>query len=161
MRWMILPYLRYFDFTRRSRRLEYWWFFVFWVILAIALGIGMFATVAGSMEGIRQGSVSALAGAGAGFWTLFGVFGLFFLASLIPMIAVQVRRLHDLGVSGWWYLAYVVGGMVLPEVPEVGNGLNSLLALGWIVWMFFPGTAGPNKYGDDPKDPVSVGSVFA
>jgi uncharacterized membrane protein YhaH (DUF805 family) len=158
---MILPYRRYFDFHGRSRRLEYWWFFVFWVILAIAFGIAAVATIAGNLQAMMQGSASAFAGVGAAFWTLLALFGLFFIGSLIPMIAVQVRRLHDLGVSGWWYLAYVAGGVVLPEVPNVGNALNGLLALGWIVWMFFPGTQGPNRYGEDPKDPVGVGGVFA
>ena len=161
MHWMILPYRRYFDFSGRSRRLEYWWFFVFWVLLALALGIAMVATVAGSLNGIMQGSTAAFENLGGAFWLLLVLFGLFFLASLIPMIAVQVRRLHDLGVSGWWYLAYAIGGNVLGAIPDVGSGLSSLASLCWIAWMFFPGTAGPNKYGDDPKEPVSIGSVFA
>lgn len=161
MRWMILPYLRYFDFTGRSRRLEYWWFFVFFVLVFLALIIVAVAAGVSTSNAMAADPERLMRDFGAGLWALIALIGLFFLASLIPMIAVQVRRLHDRGVSGWWYLAYIIGGMVLPEVPEVGNGLNSLLALGWIVWMFFPGTKGPNKYGDDPKDPVSVGSVFA
>lgn len=161
MHWMILPYRRYFDFTGRSRRLEYWWFFVFWVLLTLALGIAMVATVAGSVEGIMRGSIAPFAGVGAAFWIFLALFGLFFLASLIPIVAVQVRRLHDLGFSGWWYLAYVIGGNAVGSVPEFGPSLNGLVSLCWIAWMFFPGTTGPNKYGDDPKNPQTLGSVFA
>lgn len=160
MEWMILPYRRYFNFSGRSRRLEYWWFTVFLFLVSILLVIGLFATIAGNLQAMMQGSAAAFAGVGSGFWLLLGLFGLFGLASLIPMIAVQVRRLHDLGVSGWWYLAYVVAGGALGQSSEIGNGLSSLLSLGWIVWMFFPGTKGPNKWGEDPKDPVGA-SVFA
>ncbi len=63
-------------------------------------------------------------------------------------VLVGVRDLLDLGVEG--------GLLVLGLLDE-----NGLLALGWIVWMFFPGTKGPNKYGDDPKNPQNLGTVFA
>jgi uncharacterized membrane protein YhaH (DUF805 family) len=159
MHWMILPYRRYFDFSGRSRRKEYWWFFVFWVLLAVMLGVGLVASVAGNLQGLMQGGPRAFASLGS-VWIVFAVFGLFFLASLIPLIAVQVRRLHDLGVSGWWYLAYIAAGPALAMVPNVGDGLRGLVSIGWIVWMFFPGTTGPNKYGDDPKQPFSA-EIFA
>jgi uncharacterized membrane protein YhaH (DUF805 family) len=159
MHWMILPYRRYFDFSGRSRRKEYWLFFLFWVLLMVVLAIGAFASVAGSLQGMMQGGPQAFARLGS-LWVVFVVFGLFFLASLIPMLAVQVRRLHDLGVSGWWYLAYVVAGSVLPQIPNVGDSFNGLIGIGWIVWMFFPGTKGPNSYGDDPKHPFSA-EIFA
>ena len=160
MHWMILPYRRYFEFSGRSRRKEYWGFFLFWVLLAMALAIGIVASFAGNLQAMVQGGPQALAGLGSGFWVLTAVFVLFFLASLVPMIAVQVRRLHDLGVSGWWYLAYVAAGALLPEIPNVGDGLNGLISIGWIVWMFFPGTQGPNRFGDDPKQPFSA-EIFA
>jgi uncharacterized membrane protein YhaH (DUF805 family) len=160
MHWMILPYRRYFDFSGRSRRKEYWWFFVFWVLLALALGVGAVASFAGRLQGMVQGGPQAFAGLGSGFWVLLAIFGVFFLASLIPMIAVQVRRLHDLGVSGWWYLAYIASGALLPLVPNAGEGLNAVVSLGWLVWMFFPGTKGANRFGDDPKDPLDT-AIFA
>ena len=87
---------------------------------------------------------------------LTAAFGLFFLASLVPMVAVQVRRLHDLGVSGWWYLGYLVVGGLAPAIPNVGDSLNGLITIGWIVWMFFPGTQGANRFGDDPKQPFDA-----
>ena len=160
MYWMILPYRRYFDFSGRSRRKEFWGFFLFWVLLTVILGIAAVATFAGRLQGMVQGGPQAFAALGGAFWVLVAVFVLFFLASVIPMVAVQVRRLHDLGVSGWWYLASIASGALLPAIPHVGDGLNALISIGWIVWMCFPGTRGANRFGDDPKEPFSV-EVFA
>lgn len=161
MRWMILPYLRYFDFSGRSRRLEYWWFFVFFVAVFFVLVIAAVAAGVSAANAVSANPDRLFREAGMGLWTLIGIIGLFFLGSLIPMVGVQVRRLHDLGVSGWWYLAYFLGSNALQAVPDLGPSLGSLAGLCWIAWMFFPGTTGPNKYGEDPKDPVGVGSVFA
>lgn len=58
------------------------------------------------------------------------------IATLVPTIAISVRRLHDLNKSGWYYL--------LMLVPIVG-----LIIL--LVWFCQEGTYGRNQYGDDPK----------
>lgn len=74
-----------------------------------------------------------------------GLLGLWFLGSLIPSIAVTVRRFHDQDKSGWFYL--------LSFIPYVGG----LIAL---VFMLIEGTRGPNRFGPDPKDPGSA-NVFS
>jgi uncharacterized membrane protein YhaH (DUF805 family) len=61
--------------------------------------------------------------------------GLVSLALFFPSLAVLFRRLHDTDRSGWWWL--------LSFVPLIG----------WIVLIVFnvtKGTAGPNRFGDDP-----------
>ena len=57
------------------------------------------------------------------------------LALLLPTLAVMVRRLHDLNQSGWRAPAWFVP------------------ILGWLllIWLAFPGTVGPNRFGLDPK----------
>ena len=60
----------------------------------------------------------------------------FFLAVLIPGMAVGVRRLHDTGRSGWWALI----GMV----PFIG-----IIIL--LVWAVQDSQTGDNKYGPNPK----------
>jgi uncharacterized membrane protein YhaH (DUF805 family) len=160
MHWMILPYRRYFEFSGRSRRKEYWFFALFTTVVIVALMGAAVGVVAANLQGMMEWTPAAWQNLGVGFWILGGLLVLFALASIIPGVAVQVRRLHDLGVSGWWYLAFLVGGAVLDQVPNAGQGLGSLLSIGWIVWMFMPGTKGPNAYGEDPKDPVNV-AVFA
>lgn len=65
---------------------------------------------------------------------------LYSLALLLPNIAVCMRRLHDIDRTGWWLLM-----MLLPII-------------GWIVLLVFycqPGTAGANRFGEDPKAAVT------
>lgn len=70
---------------------------------------------------------------------MFGVAGvgliLFFLVSLIPSIAVGVRRLHDTDRSGWWYL--------IGFIPYIG-------ALILLIFFVLPGSAGYNRFGPPP-----------
>ena len=61
--------------------------------------------------------------------------GLYILASLIPMIAIQFRRLHDTNKSGWWWL-------LLP-LPVVN--------LAYFVWLMDDGDKGRSRFGPDPK----------
>jgi uncharacterized membrane protein YhaH (DUF805 family) len=134
MQWMILPYRRYFEFAGRSRRREYWLFALFYLLVLVALNV-MFGTneVAHSPTGFGYGS--RLAGGGGLLGSLFG------LASLIPALAVSVRRLHDQDRSGWLLL--------LGLIPLFGG-----FAL--LVLMCLDGTRGPNRFGADPKDPGSA-----
>jgi uncharacterized membrane protein YhaH (DUF805 family) len=83
---------------------------------------------------------------------LFGVLGIFYLAMLLPMIAVGVRRFHDRNLSGWYYLAAIVLG----AVPFVGF-LASIAAL---ILTVLKGTEGPNKFGRDPLGPEHSAEVF-
>jgi uncharacterized membrane protein YhaH (DUF805 family) len=160
MQWMILPYRRYFEFSGRSRRKEYWFFALFTTVVIVALSAVMVGLLAASFQGLLQGSVNPIEAFGGAAWGGFALIGVFIMASIVPGVAVQVRRLHDLGVSGWWYPGMLVASALLGQVPDVGSGLNSLVNLGWIVWMFMPGTKGPNRFGDDPKDPLSA-EIFA
>jgi uncharacterized membrane protein YhaH (DUF805 family) len=64
------------------------------------------------------------------------------LASVIPALSLSVRRLHDLGLSGWWLLIWCV--------PLLGQALGGLLSL---IIMFIPSPGGENQYGYDPRDP--------
>ena len=85
---------------------------------------------------------SAYHGSNAGFSGAFGLFLLYCLICFVPGVMLAVRRLHDLNLSGWYYLAFLI--------PVVGV-LFSLYVL------FAPGTVGPNKYGADPLENERVG----
>jgi len=61
---------------------------------------------------------------------------LFALASLIPGLACCVRRLHDIGKSGWWVL--------IGFIPLVGLVL--------LVFTLMDSQPGPNQYGPNPKE---------
>jgi len=91
---IITAYLRYAQFTGRSGRLEFWYFTLFVLIVSGILAI---------LDNAMFGGSSIVGGAGwsmsSGFQPLTSIFG---LVSLVPSIAVSVRRMHDLGKSGWW-----------------------------------------------------------
>lgn len=93
---------KYATFTGRASRGEFWWWYLASVIVStilygLALGIGL-----GTMN--RETGTM-----GAGGIIFFVLLGLWFLATIVPTIAVTVRRLHDAGYSGWFYLFAVVG----------------------------------------------------
>lgn len=79
--------------------------------------------------------------------------GLCLLATILPVLAVQIRRFHDRNMSGWWYLALVILGLV----PYVG--LIASIAI--LVISVLPGTVGTNKFGPDPLRPEVRAEVFA
>ena len=89
---------KYVDFSGRARRSEYWYFFLFTIIVSIVAGI------IDGILGTRNSSGTGLVGAIAS------------LALLLPGLGVGARRLHDTGRSGWWLLIGLiplVGAIVL------------------------------------------------
>ena len=114
---------------------------------------------------------AALATIGVAGIVIFGLLFLWWLAILVPNIAVAVRRLHDTNRSGWWLLAplapYAIGVIALLMAAAVPD----LLILAGIIWLvailaafglgimllvfyFLEGTRGPNRFGPDPKGPT-------
>jgi uncharacterized membrane protein YhaH (DUF805 family) len=99
MKWMVLPYRRYFDFGGKSRRKEYWLFLLFMYVALIGMVIlsGAFSAplpTEGAAPANSAGSpLEGVAGA---------LVGLLFLGSIIPFLAVRVRRFHDQNMSGWF-----------------------------------------------------------
>ncbi|MDE9449574.1 DUF805 domain-containing protein [Aliiroseovarius sp. Z3] len=117
---------KYVTFQGRAQRSEFWWFVLFVFVGQLVLGMidsVLFGTVT-TMEGGFQAETSTP--------ILSGLFG---LATLLPVISVTVRRLHDTDRSGWWYW--------LALIPLIG-----IIIL--IVWYASKGTDGANKYGPDP-----------
>lgn len=143
MKWMFLPYRRYFDFSGRSRRLEYWLFTLLTILVTILSIVLIFAgfPVAADWQASGTGPEFGIA-----FWLGLGGMGVFWLASFIPGIAVTIRRFHDQDLSGWLYL--------LNFIPYIGGLIV-------FVMMCLDGTRGANRFGPDPKEPGADASVFA
>ncbi|MCH2479651.1 MAG: DUF805 domain-containing protein [Flavobacteriales bacterium] len=120
MEWYIKVIKSYSDFNGRARRKEYWmftlWNFIF-ALLAVLLDYSF-------------GIVYPLVGYGP----LYIAYALFVL---VPGIAVAVRRLHDIGKSGWMYL--------VAFIPIAGFILLLILFIK-------EGDQGNNAYGEDPKE---------
>ncbi|MDC0136789.1 DUF805 domain-containing protein [Sulfitobacter sp.] len=108
-------FARFVDFKTRSTRSQYWWFTLWSVIVSIITGI-----IDVSLGMGDTGPVGLLTS----------------LVLFLPSLAVAIRRLHDIGRTGWW--------MLLVFIP----------ILGWIVLLVFYCTKSqetPNKWGPEPQ----------
>ena len=140
--------LKYATFSGRASRSEYWWFFLFIALVALVFfGIGGGIMGASGFADVQQGGQMPVAS-----MVFFGLGGLFYLAMLLPIIAVTVRRFHDRDLSGWFYLAAIVLGFV----PFVGI----LASIAAFVITVLKGTPGENKFGRDPLGPQHSADVF-
>lgn len=117
MHWYLGVLKNFSDFYSRARRTEYWVFTG--ISLLITLVLGLTDTIMGLDP--------------SNFLTLSGLYG---LIVLIPSLAVTVRRLHDIGRTGWWVLICLV--------PCLG-----LIVL--LVFMCTDSQPGRNMYGENPK----------
>lgn len=122
----LLPLQRYFDFSGRSTRTEYFSFSIALTMVYVFL-IAIVAMSASGQSGEGPGALGILA---------IGLLFVVAIGTLVPSIAVTVRRLHDQDRSGWMTL--------LSFVPYVGGLILLIL-------MFLGGTDGSNRYGQDPR----------
>ncbi len=135
------PLKRYADFSGRARRREFWsWFLFVWIATFVIMYLD-------SALGLGGTASSYSSGGSVGFNMSGGVLTMVFaLAILIPNIAVSVRRLHDVGKSGWMLLI----------------GLIPILGWFYLLYLYLqPGDAGPNSYGGDPKGGAEPEKLFA
>ena len=150
MEWMIMPLKRYADFNGRSRRTEFWMFQLLNVLVYGAVIVLMLSGVPWSA--LNQAESGLPADPGAMFWVGMVVLVFWALVTVVPNLAVTIRRLHDRNMSGWWYLGFVLVNFV----PFV----NLLASIAFLVLMCLPGTPGDNNFGGDPKDSDNL-DVFA
>jgi uncharacterized membrane protein YhaH (DUF805 family) len=95
-----LGFQGYFDFRGKSTRAEFWWWVLFGFLAAVVF------TIVDNTLGTTNRE-----GGGTGLIT-----GLWQLATLIPGLAVSVRRLHDIDKSGWWLLLLLLSGLIIPPI---------------------------------------------
>jgi len=155
--WAKRPIQKYAEFSGRASRAEYWWYTLAVIIAYIAVSIvesiiGMDKTVG------PYGYLSVL----------------LMLGTLVPSIAVGVRRLHDTNRSGWWVLLPIIpygigialAGPAIMSGSMAGLGVAGIFfviglvcAIALIVFMVLAGTKGDNSYGADPYEGSSMASA--
>ena len=111
---------KYATFSGRARRSEYWYYTLFSLLVSLVASI-----VGGALFVHAEGDINILS-------------ALVSIALFLPGLGVAIRRLHDIGKSGWWYL--------IALVPFIG----------WIVLLIFmcrDSDRGPNQFGPSPKYP--------
>jgi uncharacterized membrane protein YhaH (DUF805 family) len=111
---------KYAQFNGRASRAEFWFFHLISDLIIIALVIISGLSQKGYLENI-----------------LISIFGLYLLFMFIPILALRVRRMHDVGQSGWIIL--------LSLIPIVG-------ALVLFIFELTPSQNGGNKYGPNPYE---------
>ena len=166
MHWMLMPLRRYAEFSGRSRRKEYWMFFLGAILFYILIFALMVAVGGGALLGTEDGA-AGMTGALAGFGILGIVLIIAVLLLFIPSLAVGVRRLHDIDRTGWWllvpYVPYILSIVfATTESVELAAIFNLISLAGFLLLFVFallPGTVGPNRFGPDPKG--DTGDVFA
>jgi uncharacterized membrane protein YhaH (DUF805 family) len=159
MEWMLMPYRKLYRLIEgRSGRMEFWMFFLLNVLIFIVMIALIFAFV-GGIAGLagnapdatafeNPGALAAMMGGlGIGAVALMLVFYAWTFLTSVASIAVTVRRLHDLGLTGWVLVAYyvVLGGSIF-----VSGWLYFLLLVGFFVAMALPGNSDANRYGPHP-----------
>lgn len=139
----------YANFNGRARRSEYWYFILFNAIFSLVL------TLIDNLLGLQFGTADS------------GVLNtIYSLAVFIPSLAVSVRRLHDIGKSGWLLLIAYGAIILLAVFLILGTFMYSfdssalimifaLLIIGVAIWLLImfctEGDDFTNKYGPDPK----------
>lgn len=145
---MLLPLKRFAEFTGRSRRKEFWMFFLFQILVQLALlAIAIILYSVNRMTTEGDGS-AVLTPSSIGFMVAIIIWLIFYFAMIIPNAAVIVRRFHDQNISGW------VGGLLYAAMI-----LITFTGIAILVFMCIDGKRGPNEYGPDPKS-EGAGEVF-
>jgi uncharacterized membrane protein YhaH (DUF805 family) len=114
---------KYADFNGRARRKEYWMWTLYYTIVLL------FAMVLDNVLGLNF----ELLGQNLGYGWLYVTIG---ITHLVPGLGIVVRRLHDVGKSGWFYLIILI----------------PLIGFIWILVLFCTeGDKEDNKWGSNPK----------
>lgn len=127
MKYYLKVLREYANFKGRARRSEYWYFVLFYYIFSV---VATGADVLVNMFFKFDPSFTLASEFGI-------IFFLYFLAMIIPGLAVTVRRLHDTGRSGIFIL--------LVFIPLIGG-------IWLLILLFTDSDFGENKYGLNPKD---------
>lgn len=134
----ISTFKKFGQFGGRSRRSEFWYANLTHFIIELILGIFVAVSIAGGVltSGVMEtGIVDPNHMMDKLFWAIVPVV-IFEGISFVPFLALTVRRLHDSGKSGWWYL--------ISFVPTVGTIVI-------LVFAVMDSEFGSNKYGVNPK----------
>jgi uncharacterized membrane protein YhaH (DUF805 family) len=157
---------KFFVFSGRASRAEFWWFVFLYIMLCLTNNvlIRIVRIIGHTAPSLTLTLLAAL--------TLESLVA---VAILIPLVAAQTRRLHDVGYSGWWLLVcvglWLAGGLLVsgaaphpamdghPAIPVNVILLWSGIAVGGTgtigdFWLLFKsacrGQSGANKYGTPP-----------
>jgi uncharacterized membrane protein YhaH (DUF805 family) len=151
MELILKPYRNlYAAIAGRSTRTEFWTFSLYYLVGIIALYAILFGTIGANllMAGHTRdpAAIAATMAAGTGvFLVVFTVLAPWIYLTAIAQMALACRRMHDQGRSAWFLLFGII--------PFLGLFIV-------LIFLFLPGTPGPNRYGADPREGDTTSDVF-
>ena len=131
---------KYFDFSGRASRSEFWWFFLFCILLYM-LAFSLTINYIGQPD---ESNPEAFLSKALTSW-----FGIAFIVTLIPSISVSVRRFHDINMSGWWYIALQIVPSILSQFIFIFGFISFIALFAYLYFMCAEG-GGENQYGINP-----------
>ncbi len=128
---------KYFDFSGRARRSEFWWYYLFFVLVGIIPFVGIVVTLAGLIPYIAVATRRLHDTDRSGWWQL---------APAIPLVVG----------GGIMAAAFASGGggdpnTVLAVLGGLGILIGAILGIVLIVWLATDTVPGPNRFGPSPK----------
>ena len=135
---VISGYLRCLDFKGRSSRSEFWWFFLFSLMLCLLVLNFTAENLESKFSSLNEEN----------FFQVFfnSSIGYAILVTAIPQISLSIRRFHDIGKSAWWYFTLQIIPIFLPQ------SLSFLSIFTLFAYIYFMCEAGGSKnvYGQNP-----------
>ena len=159
MIWYFRALKKSFTFSGRASRAEYRYFILCNILVVLAiLAISALIILPQIPESDVPFSIFIILP-----WSLIPL-SLYMLVISLPTLALSVRRLHDINLSGWWlllsFLLSMISEIVVLFFKLSGTTLPGLLLLSWLsqisliaifILAMIKGNEGENRFGPDPK----------
>ena len=135
MSWYLAALKKYIIFKGRARRKEFWIYTLIDRLIQLILLIGIFFAFISNTTPNSIGKDGHSDIFAVGVLVSIALLAIYLLATILPTLAVTVRRLHDTDLSGWWFFTCLI--------PYVGTFILLIL-------LSLEGTKGNNRFGKDP-----------
>lgn len=148
-KYFVKCFKQYVDFHGRASRAEFWMFFGVCYMVQLVFSIVMNVSQGVSVDAVNPISL---------------IYLVYLMVIFIPSLAVGVRRLHDIGKSGWYLagalilaviLAFAIGLAIAFKsnvVAIVSMPLFMILILAFYIVPMLKGQPGENKWGPNPNE---------
>ena len=146
-----LFFKNYANFKGRSTRSEFWFVYLANVIISTIFSVVIVTKIVSlvAMGFDLEDSIGLFTMIGQELGIVFLLAIVYFLATIVPSIALCVRRLHDVGTTGWWILIQAV----VPFIPKIGNMISPIVTIVFIILFYAKkGEPNANQWGSSAEE---------
>lgn len=141
----------YAQFNGRASRSEFWWFQLFnavvWAVFYLVFEYILKTNVATFIFADNPMEVISIFYETTGSKIAFSLAAIYYIVMILPLMAVSVRRMHDVNLSGWWYFGLCIAAIAL---SYVNYWLPYVPILVLLCILVISGSSGDNQYGPNP-----------